>query len=81
MGVTATDTIHLAQVRRDRGETQVGLAARMGVAQNQVSRLEHQTDALLSTLVAYLGALGGELRLVASFPHGDVTFTLDGGID
>ena len=40
--------------------------------QSEISRLEHRTDLLLSTLRKYIQATGGELQLVAHFPDGDV---------
>jgi transcriptional regulator with XRE-family HTH domain len=57
----------LAQVRKARQKTQVAVAAEMGIAQGEISRLEKRADAYLSTLEQYVQALGGELRLVAVF--------------
>jgi hypothetical protein len=34
--------------------------------------MERRSDMYLSTLQAYIEALGGELKLVASFPDGDI---------
>jgi hypothetical protein len=36
--------------------------------QEAVSRLERRSDLLLSTLHAYIKAMGGELNLTAKFP-------------
>lgn len=47
----------LAMLRRDAGLTQVELAARLGIGQGDVSRLERRDDMLLSTLSNYLKAL------------------------
>ena len=47
--------------------TQEELAAALGVRQPSVSRLEHGDDAKLSTLRAYVEALGGRLELAAVF--------------
>ena len=55
--------IDLATIRRAAGVTQVQLAERLGITQGQVSRTERQADVLLSTLVAYLRALGVEAEL------------------
>jgi hypothetical protein len=44
----------------------------MDMDQSEISRLEHRTDLLLSTLRKYIQATGGELQLVAHFPDGDV---------
>lgn len=57
----------LAQVRKARQKTQVAVAAEMGIAQGEISRLEKRADAYLSTLERYVQALGGELRVVAVF--------------
>jgi hypothetical protein len=44
--------------------TQMQLADALATTQGQVSRLERQSDMLLSTLSAYLTALGVQARLV-----------------
>jgi transcriptional regulator with XRE-family HTH domain len=49
--------------------TQEDLAARLGVGQDTVSRIERRSDILLSTLRRYVEAMGGELNLVARFPN------------
>lgn len=57
----AADRAHamsLATIRKAAELTQVELAQRLGVTQSQVSRIENQRDALLSTLVDYLTAAG-----------------------
>jgi predicted transcriptional regulator len=56
--------IDLANLRRAVGVTQVQLADVLATTQGQISRLERQNDMLLSTLIAYLNALGAEARLV-----------------
>lgn len=38
------------------------------MSQESISRLEERSDLLLSTLMGYVHALGGELHLVAEFP-------------
>jgi hypothetical protein len=40
--------------------------------QAAISKLEHQSDMYVSTLRRFVAALGGELRIVAHFPQGDV---------
>lgn len=49
----------LAAIRRAADMTQDELAERLGVRQNTVSRTERRSDMLWSTLVQYLGAVGG----------------------
>ena len=56
--------IDLAVLRREAGVIQVQLAEALATSQGQISRIERQNDMLLSTLIAYLTALGVEARLV-----------------
>jgi transcriptional regulator with XRE-family HTH domain len=56
--------IDLAELRRESGVTQVQLAEALATSQGQISRIERQSDMLLSTLIAYLTALGVEASLV-----------------
>jgi transcriptional regulator with XRE-family HTH domain len=58
--------IDLAEIRRAVGRTQVELATALDTSQGQISRIERQSDLLLSTLRAYLTALGVEASLVVS---------------
>jgi transcriptional regulator with XRE-family HTH domain len=54
-------------LRRARSLTQVAIAERLGVAQGEVSRIEHQADLLLSTLARYVDGMDGELSIVVRF--------------
>jgi transcriptional regulator with XRE-family HTH domain len=56
--------IDLSELRRMAGMTQVQLADLLATTQGQISRLERQSDMLLSTLSAYLTALGVQASLV-----------------
>jgi transcriptional regulator with XRE-family HTH domain len=58
----------LQDLRKSRDLTQETVAALLGVNQENVSRLERRNDLLLSTLRDYIGAMGGELDIVARFP-------------
>jgi DNA-binding XRE family transcriptional regulator len=58
----------LRDMRKARSLTQVQLAKTLGIGQEHVSRIEHQSDMLLSTLAGYVRAMGGDLRLIAEFP-------------
>jgi transcriptional regulator with XRE-family HTH domain len=49
----------------------VQLAERLGVGQGQISRTERQADILLSTLVAYLRALGVDAELTVRLRDGE----------
>jgi DNA-directed RNA polymerase specialized sigma subunit len=68
--------MNLASVRELIGKNQTEVAAAMGMAQSEVSRSEHRTDHLVSTLREYVRALGGELELTARF--GDKSIRLRG---
>ncbi|MDA8315201.1 MAG: XRE family transcriptional regulator [Actinomycetota bacterium] len=57
----------LGALRRARSLTQVVLAERLGIAQGEVSRIEHQADLLLSTLARYVDGLDGQLHLLVRF--------------
>jgi len=64
--------LELAELRRARDRTQVDVAHAMNKEQASVSKLERRDDMYLSTLQAYIQALGGELKLIASFPDADI---------
>ena len=59
----------LHDLRKAMNKTQVAIAAKLRLGQDSVSRLEHRTDMLLSTLGDYVKAMGGELHLVVEFPN------------
>lgn len=67
----------LAAVRHAFDLTQTELAERLGVSQANVAKIEKRSDLLVSTLRSYLGALGGEVRIVVSFHGRDVELSLD----
>lgn len=71
--------IDLAAIRRATGLTQVELAATLGVGQAQVSKIERQSDMLLSTLAAYLDALGVRAQLVVDVGEQTETYDLTAG--
>lgn len=64
--------MQLQELRKARNVTQVEVAKAMNVEQAAVSKMERRDDMYLSTLRGYVKALGGELKLVASFPDGDI---------
>jgi DNA-binding XRE family transcriptional regulator len=67
--------LRLRQMREGRELSQVALAARLGMDQGSISRMEKQADMHLSTLRNYVEAAGGRLELHAIFP--DETMTLE----
>ena len=58
----------LRELRKARKLTQVSVARELGISQDAVSRLEHRSDVLLSTLRRTVEAMGGSLSLIARFP-------------
>jgi len=60
----------LQSLRRNEGLTQAELAHRLGVGQAALSRAEKRGDLLVSTLRAYVEAIGGRLDLRAVFKEG-----------
>ena len=67
--------LRLAELRRARRRSQQRVAQELGVGQAAISKLEHRADVYLSTLRKYVEALGGSLRIVASFRSGDIEIT------
>lgn len=70
-GSVARETMSLAQARIRSGLTQHEVAERMGISQSDVSKLERRNDVRVSTLRAYLEALGARLDLVARTDDGE----------
>ncbi len=64
--------MQLQELRKSRQVTQVEVAKSMSVEQAAISKLERRDDMYVSTLREYVKALGGELKLVASFPDADL---------
>ncbi|MGB3299513.1 MAG: helix-turn-helix transcriptional regulator [Phormidesmis sp.] len=58
----------LQSLRKLLNLTQAEIAARLGIAQEGISRLEQRQDIKLSTLQRYIEALGGSLNIIADFP-------------
>lgn len=58
----------LQDLRKALGLTQEQMAKQLNIGQDSVSRVERRVDMLLSTLRAYVEAMGGELNLIAEFP-------------
>ena len=65
----------LRELRQAMALTQRDLANRLQVNQPEVAKLEQRTDMYISSLRSYIESIGGQLRIVASFPTGDVTIT------
>ena len=69
------ERIGFGKLRQARQQTQVAVAERLKIGQGAVSRIEKQSDFLLSTLREYVDALGGQLELHVKFP--DASFVID----
>ena len=65
----------LRELRKAMALTQQELADRLQVNQPAVAKLEQRTDMYISSLRSYIESIGGQLRVVASFPTGDVAIT------
>lgn len=63
------EEMSLRDLRKAMDKTQVSMARTLGIKQEGVSRIEKRSDLLISTLRGYVEAMGGELRLIAEFPH------------
>jgi hypothetical protein len=61
---TPAGAVGLPELRRTAGLTQVEVARRLGISQSDLSKLERRADVRVSTLRAYVEALGGALRLM-----------------
>ncbi len=59
----------LRDLRKALELTQADLGSKLHMNQEAISRLERRSDLLLSTLVSYIEAMGGELNIIAKFPH------------
>jgi hypothetical protein len=58
----------LTELRRAVERAQASLGERLGVKQEDLSRLEQPSDLLLSTLSRYVAESGGKLSIVVEYP-------------
>lgn len=61
----------LRELRVAHGLSQADLAARMGIQQGAVSKMERKADLSVNALRSYLGAIGAELMLEACTAKGE----------
>ena len=66
----------LAALRKAAELTQTELARTLGISQAAVAKTEQREDLLLSTLAAYIEALGGQVHIVISFNGEEVDLDL-----
>lgn len=62
----------LHELRQARELSQQTLAQTLQINQAAVSKMERRTDIYVSTLRNYIRAMGGDLKIIATFPDGDV---------
>lgn len=69
-------TVPLSELRKRLGRSQAEVAAAIGTTQSGVSRIERQPDVRLSTLEAYISALGARLHLMVEHEAGRTEIAL-----
>ena len=62
------DYLTLQELRKTAGLTQARVSQILDMPQSNVSRLEQNSDMLLSTLRSYVEAVGGKLNLTVELP-------------
>ncbi len=62
----------LYELREARRLTQAALGETLHVDQSAIAKMEKRADMYVSNLRRFVEAMGGELRVVAHFPDGDV---------
>jgi len=62
------EEMSLRELRKAMGKTQSQLARKLKKPQATVSRMERQSDMLISTLDKVVHALGGRVRIMAELP-------------
>ncbi len=58
----------LQEMRKAHKRSQASVARKLNVKQAAVSKIEKRTDMYVSTLRAYVEAMGGSLDIIATFP-------------
>jgi len=75
----STDASRLAELRKHRRITQQELAEKLSVSQSRISQIERQgiNDTVLSTLAAYVEALGARILVMADFGEEQIVLQRD----
>ncbi|MBL4818742.1 MAG: XRE family transcriptional regulator [Deltaproteobacteria bacterium] len=63
----------MQELRQAKHLSQERMAEIMSTKQANISQIERRTDMYISTLRSYIEAMGGQLKIVAHFPDGDVS--------
>ncbi len=64
-----TEYLSLQELRLAAGLTQAEISRSLRMPQSNVSRLERESDMLLSTLRNYINAMGGNLTIMVELPN------------
>ena len=65
--------VTLRELRQALELTQRDLAKALKVEQSAISKIESESDMFVTTLRRYVRAMGGNLKIIAVFPGGEVT--------
>lgn len=68
----AQELIRLYELRQALRLSQEQIAETLHIKQSTVSKMERNTDILISTLRRYLEAMGARLVIKAEFPDGEI---------
>jgi transcriptional regulator with XRE-family HTH domain len=66
------EDILLYELREARKLSQQQIANLLHTSQPNISKIEKRTDLYVSTLRSYIEAMGGELKVIAKFPEGEI---------
>ena len=66
------EPVRLKELRKERGMSQVELAAILNKQQGEISKIERRQDVRVSTLRDYVESMGGTLQIIAQMPGGAV---------
>jgi DNA-binding XRE family transcriptional regulator len=78
LGRRYIEAIRLADLRKGVGLSQEALAAKLGMKQPTLSKIERQKDMHLSTLRDLVEGMGGKFKMTAIFPSGEKTLYYTG---
>lgn len=62
----------LQGLQQARELTQQQMASTLNLNQDEVAKIEQETDLYISTFRRFITAMGGELQVIVHFPHGNV---------
>ncbi len=64
-----SEYLSLQEVRKEAGLSQASVSKKLHMDQGNISRIERNSDMLLSTLQGYIEAIGGKLKLTVKLPN------------